>query len=665
MASSVIGALRVNLGLDSAQFSKGLKGSQRDMQGFAQKMRAAMMPVAVAMTAMVGGLEIAVKGQLNQADEMSKAAQKFGVPIEQLSRLKYAGDMSGVSMETLGISLGQLSKKMQAAMGGGAAAKMFEDLGISVKDAAGNMRSTEDVLGQFSDVLAKMPDGPAKTALAMQVLGKSGAEIIPMLNGGSESLRQMAIEAEAMGLVIDEKTGKAAENFNDNLSRLKGTLTGLVMQLTAALAPALEKISAAAVDVAKWFQKLSPETKAWAAAIAATVAAIVPALVAVGAMAGSIGIVSTAIKALTLLFLGNPLGIGFTVIASGAAVIYANWEGLSKKFAEIWQAVTQEFDFAWLRITSGVIGAYEGVKQIWSDIKGYFSQKLAELPAAFSEAWEQVKAVTAQWYADFLAIGGHIVDGLREGIKAKWDAMVEWFTGLGDNMVESMKGIFDINSPSRVFRAIGRFITEGLGLGIKDNAGMATGALDGVANSIIGQTASLSAGMDSFRDSARSTFISIVTGAQKAGAAIKQLAAGFFASQASKYAGLAFDGIASLFGFAKGGAFAGGKQIAFAKGGVVSSATNFAMASGNIGLMGEAGPEAIMPLTRGAGGKLGVQASGGSQSLSVSIGFDQSSGSFTAFVRDQAGKVVASATPQIITQAVGATYSAAKEVPIG
>jgi phage-related minor tail protein len=68
--------------------------------------------------------------------------------------------------------------------------------------------------------------------------------------------------------------------------------------------------------------------------------------------------------------------------------------------------------------------------------------------------------------------------------------------------------------------------------------------------------------------------------------------------------------------FAKGGVFSQGKVMPFAKGGVVSQATNFPMAGGT-GLMGEAGPEAIMPLTRGADGKLGVQSAGNSRPVTV------------------------------------------------
>ncbi|MBK8441592.1 MAG: phage tail tape measure protein [Rhodobacter sp.] len=68
--------------------------------------------------------------------------------------------------------------------------------------------------------------------------------------------------------------------------------------------------------------------------------------------------------------------------------------------------------------------------------------------------------------------------------------------------------------------------------------------------------------------------------------------------------------------FANGGAFAQGKVMPFANGGVVSSPTAFPMRGGR-GLMGEAGPEAIMPLTRGADGQLGVQAAGGGRPVNV------------------------------------------------
>jgi hypothetical protein len=94
---------------------------------------------------------------------------------------------------------------------------------------------------------------------------------------------------------------------------------------------------------------------------------------------------------------------------------------------------------------------------------------------------------------------------------------------------------------------------------------------------------------------------------------------------------------------ANGGAWSNGVQF-FANGGVVNSPTMFGHSSG-LGVMGEAGPEAIMPLKRGSDGKLGVAANGGS--LTVNVVMDPSTGALGAFVQDQAGQVVAKAAPQL------------------
>ncbi|MEM6478413.1 MAG: phage tail tape measure protein [Pseudomonadota bacterium] len=116
-------------------------------------------------------------------------------------------------------------------------------------------------------------------------------------------------------------------------------------------------------------------------------------------------------------------------------------------------------------------------------------------------------------------------------------------------------------------------------------------------------------------------------------AAIKPVTQGFASTIAN--------GIGGLFGgsaFADGGAFTGGKVMPFAKGGVISQATAFPM-RGGMGLMGEAGPEAIMPLTRGADGKLGVKAAGGGTSnVTINVttpdvaGFRRSQGQIAAQV---------------------------------
>jgi len=170
----------------------------------------------------------------------------------------------------------------------------------------------------------------------------------------------------------------------------------------------------------------------------------------------------------------------------------------------------------------------------------------------------------------------------------------------------------------------------------------------------------LVSGAKSFKDAFKDMVLSFVQG-------LARMAAEALAQQAIQSIGgepVGPFGNGGAFGasgrmFAKGAAFALPGIMAFANGGaftnsIVDSPTLFAFGQGGqFGVMGEAGPEAIMPLTRGPGGRLGVEARGGG-ALSVAIGFDASVGGLTAMVRDEAGRVVAKAAPGIVGKSVQA-----------
>jgi len=242
--SAVIGALRVNLALDSAEFQNGIRKAQTDAGKFGAALKSSIAIAAAAAAAALIGLAASVKGDIDVFDDMSKAASKIGVPIDKLSELKYAADLSGVSMEGLQTALGRLSRNMNDFRDGSkGAVQLFDQLGISATNVDVSMKPTMQVLSEVSDVFASMPDGAQKTALAMQLMGRSGAEMIPLLNGGSQALSDLMAEAARFGLTISEDTGKAAEAFNDNLSRLGYIAQGVGISLSAALAPALAVIS--------------------------------------------------------------------------------------------------------------------------------------------------------------------------------------------------------------------------------------------------------------------------------------------------------------------------------------------------------------------------------------------------------------------------------------
>lgn len=249
---SVIGALRVILGADTAEFETGLKNASKKLDQWGKTVSNAAKIAAAAMATAGVGLGLAIKGNLEQADKLGKMAQSIGVPVEELSKLKHAADLSDVSLETLSRSVGRLSRNLvDAASGATQPIEAFKMLGIGIKNADGSLRTVSDILPQIAEKFAAMRDGPEKTAIAMKLLGRAGAEMIPMLNAGKAGLQEMMQEAEQLGLVIDTKTAKAAEEFNDNLTRLRRVFDGIVTQVSANLAPALAMLSGALVKLAK------------------------------------------------------------------------------------------------------------------------------------------------------------------------------------------------------------------------------------------------------------------------------------------------------------------------------------------------------------------------------------------------------------------------------
>lgn len=197
--------------------------------------------LTVSAGAAAAALVSATKAAADYGDQLYKASQRTGVAIEELSKLQYAAKLSDVSNEALGKGVNYLSRLMVAAADGAQeSSKVFNKYGIAVRDASGAVRPTIDVMSDLADVFSTMPDGPQKTALAAEFFGKKlGSELIPLLNAGSAGLKSMADEAERLGLVLNSEQGKAAEAFNDNLTRMSAGAKGVAIAIGNQLIPVI------------------------------------------------------------------------------------------------------------------------------------------------------------------------------------------------------------------------------------------------------------------------------------------------------------------------------------------------------------------------------------------------------------------------------------------
>ena len=193
--------------------------------------------------ASVAGLVSITKAAIDTGDMLNKMAQKTGMSVEELSKLTYAADLADVSTEALQKGLTALSVGMvEASTGAGPMAEKYRELGISVRNADGTMKSSRQVLGELADKFANMPDGVDKTNLAVDIFGKKlGADMIPLLNAGAAGLKAMGDEAERLGQVMSAEMAAKAEEFNDNLERMSKLSKAAGIEVGNTLLPALNR----------------------------------------------------------------------------------------------------------------------------------------------------------------------------------------------------------------------------------------------------------------------------------------------------------------------------------------------------------------------------------------------------------------------------------------
>lgn len=240
--AAVIGALRVVLGADSAALDKGLNDARANVSSFGSDMAKAGAVIAAAMTAAYGAVALSVSNTLESMDKLGKQSQKIGIPVEQLSALTLAASTSGVGMDELGKGMGKLSKAMveAAAKPASEAANAFRALGISATDSSGKLLPVIDVATSIAGKFEGMKDGAGKTAVSMALMGKTGNDLIPMLNMGADGLAAMMANAAKFGIVIDSNAAAAATKFRDTLTLLGAAKDGIIVKLTQHMLPALQ-----------------------------------------------------------------------------------------------------------------------------------------------------------------------------------------------------------------------------------------------------------------------------------------------------------------------------------------------------------------------------------------------------------------------------------------
>ena len=217
---------------------QGLQGQVKNAAAGFTNLKGAVAGVgaAIAGSAIVGGLSAIVKRSIDAGDELFNLQAKTGIAASALIGLGNAAKLADVDQATLGKSLTKLSINLvKAAEGNEDLSRKFATLGVSVKGADGQVVSADVALKQIADRFADMPDGAQKAAAAVALFGKSGSDLIPLLNEGSAAMEEFTYK-------VSDDFAARSDLFNDTITELGIKTQGFGMELTDALLPALQSI---------------------------------------------------------------------------------------------------------------------------------------------------------------------------------------------------------------------------------------------------------------------------------------------------------------------------------------------------------------------------------------------------------------------------------------
>ena len=385
---------------------KALSEQFKQVGGKTEGVGNSLRGVSLAAGAVVGSLAaISVKAG-KTADDISTLSKVTGISTDNLQKYSYAADLVDTSVEAIAKANKKLTKNAySAANGSKAQAAAFEAIGVSVTDANGNLRDSESIFQDVITNLGKMTNETERDAIAQTLMGKSAAELNPLIEDQGETYKKISETLAKYDLdYLDESTIRKAQEFNDELDTMK--LLGSVAfsmigsELAGYLAPALKKATNYIGKLAKWLSKLDPQVLAVVGGIAGFVAILAPLLLTLGKLAFAISNIINVINLLGGALSLTAAGPVLAVIAAIAALIaigvllYKNWDTIKEKCRQLG----------------------DSIKSIWTSVKTAISNAASAIFDAmtwpYRKAWDIIVGIVRKIKSLFpIKIGnffGHI-----------------------------------------------------------------------------------------------------------------------------------------------------------------------------------------------------------------------------------------------------------------
>ena len=431
----VIGELAVVLAAKTQQFVTDFRKSEKAVVAFGEStvdtgksLSAGLtLPIAAAGAAIVG--IIAKTTQL--ADQFLLLSQKSGISTTAIQELQFAGDIAGVSIETLTNSSAVLTRNIvDASNGVGEAKDSIAALGLQITDSNGALKSQETLFFDTVRALGAVENATERSALAQEVFGRGGKEIIPLLELGAGGLDKMRARAHELGLVMGGETIKSFDTLDDKLTELSGAFTGAMTSIATGFLPLIEDSLFPAIE-----QKIIPAIQTMADMVRRGVDAFValPGPVQAG-IAGFVGILAAI----------GPLAIALGSIMTLMPVITAGFATLGTVIAAISLPVL---------VAVAAVGSLVAAWVFFSDEIIQFGGAVIDgfLVPAINKAID----VLNLWIAGFNSlsemVGGPTIDALQrmdETGKTTGTRFIESMHGMNDSVSNFVGGLVDSAVPS-------------------------------------------------------------------------------------------------------------------------------------------------------------------------------------------------------------------------
>ncbi len=653
-----LATLSIDLVAQLAKFQQGLDKAGRLAEKQADQiarsfagMQAAAVGVGAALAASLSaaGITAFVRATVDGLDRLNDLSEATGASIENLSALEDIAARTGTSMDTVADAVVKLNKSLGDAKSGSDAANALKALGLNAETL--KRLDPAEALRQVAVALAGFANDGNKARIVQELFGKSIQQVAPLLND--------LAAAGKLNATVTTEQAQAAEKFNQQLAALSKNSVDAARDISGPLITSLNK----------FFQELANARQAYGSVTAGVLDNF---RLSTGSITGDLAKAAREIEVIQATIANADGGKTKPLFADQRKALLDEKRLLEQRrtFLKLQQQMDlPQADYsnegrvatAARRLpnlpgTGGTKGAKDrgsldpvGLSPAALDalkaIEQTDSAKIRQLNAALDELFV-IRASGAGGGADV----DEAIDKLRDDLEKLNPAAqlaAEAKKRLDELLKQTPTGVLgevliDIGLINKAFEAgqvsveqwaeAARVATGKLPDAVKEPlaeisefAQQAARNIQDALGTSIAKT--LRGDFDSIGELWKNLLIDMA--AQAIAADVGNAVFGNL-SKGGSNAGL----LSTLFGFAKGGAFAGdGRVMAFANGGVLTRATPFGMSGGRLGIAGEAGPEAVLPLKRGADGRLGVANTGGGGGITINVEAGVSRGEVTAAIQ--------------------------------